>query len=382
MAKKILLMITDAGGGHRGSAESLHRYLAAHRPGWEVRIANAYREVWPKNFGVTGERIYNFVLRHNMILWAGFLRRTAYWMVSHQGSPAVRAAREYFRRERPDLVVSLMPFVNDVYAEALQPLGIPMGLVMTDLLDSRPYMWLTPLASRRAAFVAVGCAQAATQAREQGAGNRVLESGLVIHPRHFDPAIRQTAREAARRRLGLDPNLFTVMILMGGPGSKVIRTFVHQFEASASRWQVLACCGRNEGLRKELEDLVPTLKNRLVPVGFTSDLPLWMRAADLLLTKPGPASILEGAAMGVPLVLDHYQTMPQEIPNTRFVAEHGLGLVVTRRAQMVEILGEVQSQPGRLQALQTRMQGFRARDACPAMVQAMERSLHKTSTKM
>jgi processive 1,2-diacylglycerol beta-glucosyltransferase len=194
--------------------------------------------------------------------------------------------------------------------------------------------------------------------------------------------MRRMAPEAARRRLGLDPSLFTVMILMGGPGSKVIRTFVRQFERSAGRWQIVACCGRNESLRRELEGLAPSLKNRLVPLGFTPDLPLWMRAADLLLTKPGPASILEGAAMGVPLVLDHYQTMPQEIPNARFVAGHGLGLVVTRRAQMVEVLDEVQRQPGRLRALRTRMETFQVRDACPVVVEAMAKSLAGRPTKL
>ena len=42
------------------------------------------------------------------------------------------------------------------------------------------------------------------------------------------------------------------------------------------------------------EGLAPALKNRLVPLGFSRELERWTAASDVLLTKPGPASILEG----------------------------------------------------------------------------------------
>lgn len=373
-------MITDAGGGHRGTADSLREAIARRKLPWDVRIVNAYREglfvkAAQRAAGVSGENIYNFVLRHNLIIWAGMMRQAARLGAEANRGPAARQAREFFLREKPDLVVSLMPFINDMYAQALAGTGIPFGLLLTDLTDRPPYMWLSPGACKQAVFVAVGSPQAAAQAREQGANARLVECGLVIHPKHFEAAARKVSRAQARQRFGLEPGLFTVMILMGGLGSKVIAHFARQFESSKQRWQIIACCGKNEALRLELEKLAPRLRNKLVPVGFSRELHLWMRASDLLLTKPGPASLMEGAAMQVPLVLDHYQTMPQEIPNVDFVEDHGLGVVVRQRKRMAQVVQELADDPSRLATLRKNLRKFHLKDATIPLIEAMKRAL-------
>ncbi len=384
--KKILIMITDAGGGHRGTANSLQAAIAKAGLPWDVRIINVYKEVWQSiEFGqrflhVAGEDVYNFVLKHNLTRWAPALRKTARLIVALQRRRAERLTRRFFGAERPDLVLSIMPFVNDVYAEALRGTGIPLGLLLSDLVDTQPYMWLTPQAVRAADFVAVGGEDAAAQARAMGVeAGRLVQGGLVIHPKHFDPAARRLTQAAARRAFGLAPGVFTPMILMGGYGGPAIRQFVRAFEASPERWQVVACCGRNELLKAHIEALAPGLKNRVLALGFSTDLHRLMRAADLMVAKPGPASIFEGLAMGVPLVLDNAATMPQEAPNARFVEEQGFGLSVRRRSRMFQAVNRLAHDPGELAAMRARIRAYRVADASRPLMAAMQAALRRSA---
>jgi len=63
--------------------------------------------------------------------------------------------------------------------------------------------------------------------------------------------------------------------------------------------------------------------------GFTKEVPYYMRVSDFFLGKPGPGSISEAVATGLPVVVERNAlTLPQERYNADWVREKGLGLVV------------------------------------------------------
>jgi 1,2-diacylglycerol 3-beta-galactosyltransferase len=94
-------------------------------------------------------------------------------------------------------------------------------------------------------------------------------------------------------------------------------------------------CGRNERLREHLE-----LLEWPVPVhiyGFTHDLPDFMRAADVLVTKAGPGTIAESLNANLPIVL--YAKLPgQEDGNVTFVVEERVGVWAPQPKQVVQTL--------------------------------------------
>jgi 1,2-diacylglycerol 3-beta-galactosyltransferase len=60
-------------------------------------------------------------------------------------------------------------------------------------------------------------------------------------------------------------------------------------------------------------------------LGFQEQMPLWMRAADILVTKAGPNTLAEAFLMGLPAVM--YHAIPgQEAGNPGFVEKHGAGV--------------------------------------------------------
>lgn len=59
--------------------------------------------------------------------------------------------------------------------------------------------------------------------------------------------------------------------------------------------------------------------------GFVDNMEVWMRAADVLVTKAGPNSVAEALVAGLPLVL--YTALPgQEEGNVTYVVENGVGI--------------------------------------------------------
>jgi processive 1,2-diacylglycerol beta-glucosyltransferase len=168
---------------------------------------------------------------------------------------------------------------------------------------------------------------------------------------------------------------------MGGYGGPAIREFVEAFEASPERWQVVACCGRNQALKAHIEAMAPRLKNRVLALGFSTDLHRLMRAADLMVAKPGPASIFEGLAMGIPLVLDDAATMPQEVPNARFVQAQGFGLSVRKRSQMLGAVGRLAADRRQLAAMRSAIRAYRVADASQPMIAAIQGALGHSSRR-
>jgi hypothetical protein len=376
---KVFLMITDAGGGHRASAVALKAWAEHLRAPLDIRIVNVYREVWQRAeplgrlTGFYGEDIYNFTLKHSLLKVAAHLRGAARMVASMPNPVAVKDGVAWLKRESPALCVSLMPFVNDLHARICAEAGVPFGLVVTDLVDTRPFMWYTPRACHGAQWVSAPCDLAASQAAEAGS-SRILESGLLLHPKYQAAALRSLSRLEARRTLGLEEGLFTVLLSMGGFGGSSMEDIVDQLEEAGRGWQVVVVCGRNEALKQRLERR-PSGPHRLVPVGFTDQLQSYLRAADLMLGKPGPASLFEAVAANTPLVLDAAAAMPQEGPNADLAALHGIAVKVSRRRDLGPTVAAFAASPSALRCIEAAQAAYPLPEAGRVLVEALLKSV-------
>ena len=372
---KVLLLITDAGGGHRASANSLKAACEARNAPLDVRVVNVYREVWQdaeplgRFTGVYGEDIYNFVLKHSLLRLASYLRVVARWAANGANRRAIKDGIAFLKAERPALCVSLMPFVNDTHVRICSEAGVPLALIMTDLVDQKPYMWYTPRACKETLWVAAPCADAAAQAREVGAV-RVLECGLLLHPKYYDPGLRKLDRRTARRELGLEEDRFTVLLSMGGFGGSSLEDLVQGLEAHGEGWQVVVICGRNEGLVKRIQGR-PKGRHKVVPVGFTQDFHRYLRAADLMAGKPGPASLFEAVAAMTPLILDAAAAMPQEAPNAELASRHGLAISVKSRRELPAAIAKLAGDPSARAAMEEAQADYPLPDASKLLAQAV-----------
>jgi 1,2-diacylglycerol 3-beta-galactosyltransferase len=281
-------------------------------------------DVFRKITGLRLQDVYNLMLRRGWTLGSKELLVPMHGIIRLFHTRQLRVLERYWSGEMPDMVVSLVPNFNRALFQAAQRAlpGVPFVSILTDMADYPPHFWLERQGPH---YVICGTERAREQAIEMGhAPERVfLVSGMILNPRFY--GIAPVDRAAEREKLGLDPTLPTAIMMFGGAGSTKMLDIARRLNESGLALQAIAICGKNRKLEAELRGLKGQL--RIHVEGFTSEVPRFMQLADFFIGKPGPGSISEAIAMGLPVIVEtNAWTLPQERFNAVWVMEKGVGI--------------------------------------------------------
>jgi processive 1,2-diacylglycerol beta-glucosyltransferase len=141
-------------------------------------------------------------------------------------------------------------------------------------------------------------------------------TGIPLMPGFRQPPVTAAARE----KLGLSPELPVVLVAGGGLGLGV-DSVAAQLLQHPSRMQLLVVAGRNSSARQAL---AARHENRLKVWDWTEHMELFMRAADVVVGKPGGLTVAEVLACGRPLLATR-SLGGQENFNVRFLEHHRVG---------------------------------------------------------
>ncbi len=342
--KRILILMSDTGGGHRASAEALCDALAErfgdafqvnmvdlwiqHTPPPLNRVPKAYRFLvddvpWLYKF------IYEAGERPNLV--EPLMRVTAAFLQPFIG-PALA-------RFHSDLIVSVHPLMQEIPLQVLAQMRwvIPFVTVVTDLVTVPP-VWLD--SSVTLCFVPTD--EAYHLAVRSGlTPEQLRQCGLPIRPAF---ACKARPKDLLRQELGMAHGVPAALVVSGGEGMGPVgdiaravasRLAEESRDPGPAAGQLVVICGRNEPLRQELVASrwpVPT-----VVKGFVDNIWDWMAASDCIITKAGPGTIAEALALGLPILLSGY--IPgQETGNVPYVLKHGVGLYVEEPRQIAEVV--------------------------------------------
>ncbi|MGI8991338.1 MAG: glycosyltransferase [Bryobacteraceae bacterium] len=325
--KKIDLVFFDAGGGHRSAANALNHAIERQGLPWEVRLVNLQEildslDIFRKLTGVRMEDIYNLILKKGWTLGSPQATRLMQGIIRIYHPAQVRVLKEFWRDRGSGLVVSVIPNFNRALLQSL-PGGTPMVTILTDMADYPPHFWI----ERQPQYLICGTARAVAQASVAGhPPDRVFRtSGMILHPRFYEPV--EMDRAAERRRLGLEPDLPTGLVLFGGHGSGVMLDIARRLQACKLKLQLIPVCGHSKKLAQALRRV--TGPAPMYIEGFTKEIPYFMALADFFIGKPGPGSISEALAMKLPVIVERNAwTLPQERYNADWIQERGVGLVL------------------------------------------------------
>ena len=341
--RKIHLIFFDAGGGHRAAAKALALAIAGQQRPWDVRLVNLQElldelDVFRKLTGVRLEDIYNLLLRKGWTLGSAQLVPLMHGVIRLYHSAQVRVLSRFWGDEKPDLVVSLVPNFNRAMCEALQRAlpRTPLVTVMTDLADYPPHFWI----ERQRQYLICGTDRAVRQARNASyPEDRVFRaSGMILNPRFYEDLPLDVAAE--RRKLGLDPDLPTALVMFGGSGSGVMTDIARTLDRSGLRLQLILIAGRNPELTRKLRALPHQIP--IFVESFTKEIPYYMRLADFFIGKPGPGSISEALAMKLPVLVERNAwTLPQERYNAEWIVEQQVGLVLRNFRHVDQAVAEL-----------------------------------------
>lgn len=353
---KIDFVYFDAGGGHRSAATALEKVVASQGYGWDVHLVNLQEvldplDVFRKFTGIRLEDLYNRMLAKGWTLGAGYWLPLMQWVIRRYHRPSVELLARFWSERMPDMVVSLVPNLNRAMFEGLKQCcpDVPYVGILTDLADYPPHFWM----ERQDQYIICGTDRARQQAGETGMdrGRICQVSGMILRPDFYNRPEINPGEE--RVRLGLDPDVPTVLILFGGEGSNVMYGLCERLGNSRVKLQIVAICGKNKKLKVRLEKL--QTRNRLFVEGFTRQVPYYMAVSDFFIGKPGPGSISEALHMGLPVVIEaNAWTLPQERFNAQWVKENGFGIVLKNLKQTEDAVRELLA-PGRLDEFKDRI---------------------------
>jgi UDP-N-acetylglucosamine:LPS N-acetylglucosamine transferase len=353
--KTIDLVYFNAGGGHRSAAIALDAVIREQGRPWQVRLINLMevldpKDVFRKTMGMEWEDLYNTRLARGWSLGLAqelkFLQ--ALIRLCHQGLTS--RLRRYWRRTKPDMVVSLIPNFNRTMYEALagaRP-AAPYVTILTDFADLPPHFWIEP---GQAQHFVCGTRKAVAQARALGYGPSQVHatSGMIVRPDFYQKP--RGDRRAERLRLKLDPDRPTGIVLFGGHGSKAMQGIARRLKDT----QLILICGHNSALAQRLVAM-PARAPRLV-VGFTPKIRDFMHLSDFFIGKPGPGCISEAIQQGLPvIVVNNTWTMPQERYNAEWVQENRAGIVLDSFKNVDDGVDEVISRLPEFRARVARIQ--------------------------
>ncbi|XP_071737393.1 probable monogalactosyldiacylglycerol synthase, chloroplastic isoform X2 [Rutidosis leptorrhynchoides] len=343
--KKVLILMSDTGGGHRASAEAI-KWAFNEKFGdeYEVFVTDLWTDHTPWPFNQL-PRSYNFLVKH------GSLWRMTYYASAprfvHQSNFAATStfiAREVAKglmKYQPDIIISVHPLMQHVPLRILRSKGlldkIVFTTVVTDLSTCHP-TWFHKLVTR------CYCPTEEVAKRALKAGlqsSQIKVYGLPVRPSFVKPV---RPKVELRKELGMDEDLPAVLLMGGGEGmgpieatAKALGNALYDDDLGEPIGQVLVICGRNKKLANKL--LSAKWKIPVQVKGFVTKMEDCMGACDCIITKAGPGTIAEAMIRGLPIILNDY-IAGQEVGNVPYVVENGCGKFSKSPKEIAHIVGQ------------------------------------------
>lgn len=116
-------------------------------------------------------------------------------------------------------------------------------------------------------------------------------------------------RIEASRRLGLDPNRRTILVIGGSQGARSINETIAALatrRALPPEWQILHASGERDYEYMQAEEREPFGDNRIVLVPYLREMADAYALADVVIARAGASTLGELAALGLPSILVPY----------------------------------------------------------------------------
>lgn len=316
----ILFLFSDTGGGHRSATEAIIEAIdLKYGDQYATEMVDIFKDYAPPPLQML-PALYPRIVKAPRAWGLGYALSDGPMRVSMLSAgawPYVRSAFQRLVKEHPsDLIVSVHSLANEPVLRALGKDRPPFVTVVTDLVSVHASWYhryvdlcLVPTeAARRRALAA------------KLTPKQVRVVGLPVAARFCQPP---GDRQAIRAQLGWPQDRPIVILVGGGEGMGPLEKTAKAIWKAKLPITLVVIAGRNKQIKEKLESSAHPIPTFVY--GFVREMPDFMRAADVLVTKAGPGTISEALNAGLPMIL--YSHLPgQETGNIPYVVSEGAGV--------------------------------------------------------
>lgn len=221
---------------------------------------------------------------------------------------------------RPDFVFATHPYASTILSEMFSALdiNIPVYYFATDVF-SAPVASICP--KLRKFFVATE--EGADRVRKMGQ----LPSTIEVCPFPLQKSIADSpviSKEEARRRLGLDENLFTLQLNLGGEGIGSI-SLLEAIIKEKLPLQVVILGGLSKDAKKHIEGLAKRCEGmtKVFAKGFVNNVNEYLAATDIIAGRAGINTIVEALYAHRPFLIT--ELVYTVIPSASYLEKYHVG---------------------------------------------------------
>ncbi|MBD5636428.1 MAG: hypothetical protein HDP28_01215 [Clostridia bacterium] len=327
--KKILILTVTAGNGHNACARGMKNKLEALSGDVEVKIVDLLKCYSTKrNFWIT-DRGYSIAVSKLPKLYNAFYyhycKAKPYKRYSCPSQSTVLSTLDGLYQEifsfQPDVIYCTHFYGAIALTDLKLVYELPCKTIVTNLDYVNSPFWeagigvdyfAIPNEDFTEEFLAEG------YRREQ-----LLPIGIPVNERTLEKVDKAEARKA----LGLDENLFTVMVMFGGGqwsgGFKIFKRLIKSLKGRKA--QVIMINGRDKKSFKKVQKMKFESGIKVCNVGFTDNVPLYLSAADIILNKFGGTSVAEMLNKSLPMLITE-ELPAQEECNLNYMKKKGVAL--------------------------------------------------------
>ena len=300
MGKRVLILSASVGSGHVKAADALAKAMR-DRPDVEEVMSDDSLD----HTNVLHKQLYSTLYAKLSAMLPEFL---GWWYESSddpwvsdksrlaidlpQALPLMNLVKDF----RPDIILCthFMPAGVLSWLKGNGKLDAKLGIVVTDFHFHA--FWITR------AFDWYFVAQEEDKIHMQALGlpgDHIEVTGIPVEPEFSRPV----DAAAVLARHGLRPGRPTLLVAAGTLGLSPATAVARRLLQIDGDFQAIIVCGKNEALKSEIEGLVRGRPDDFRVFGFTDEMPDFMGAATILLSKPGGMTTAEALARGLPMVI-------------------------------------------------------------------------------
>ena len=349
---KIFIIYASAGFGHQKIAESINETAISLYGKNNITLLDVL-DFTPHLFKFMYSKGYIFLISKIRWLWAiiFFLSNTKYLKLINYNFRRFSNRMfcysffNFIKKEHPDTIISTHFLVNELISFLKEKKQIKTKLISVVTDFGVHNFWL---AKNIDTYVAACKRTKEILISKHVNKQKIRVLGVPIR-KEFQ---RQIDRNAIRKKLGLQSEGFTTLILTGGIGIGPIFQIV---KLLIDKINVIVICGNNKKLYYHLKKLN---YGNLVVFGWIDYVEEAMAASDIAITKPGGSTISECLAMNLPMIF--FSIIPgQEYQNAQIISKYGLGFILNKPRDIKEKVLYLKDNPQETSVIKERINSFK-----------------------
>ena len=345
--RRILLMYITKVSGHRQATVAIQKTLKNMLPDAEIMSINGFEYTYPILEKLVN-RAYMGVIKRAPKIWDKMydnpkLVKRSKLIKEFLNKKSHKKLQRLFETFKPDTVICTQAFPCGMVADFKTTHQCSFNLigVLTDFAPHAYWLnpgvdyYIVPSDDAKKRFVQLGIPD-----------DSIKVFGIPIRMKFAD---KSTKQEAAKK-LGLDPQVPTVLIMGGGQGLGPIKKVVQSLIKLSKPIQLVVIAGVNIKLMDWLKKLQSKSDRKLLIYDYANNVHELMDAAALIISKPGGMTTSESLAKGLPMII--VNPIPgQEMHNTEFLMKKGIALRVDDVDEIAHVVLDLLSSPQRLSSM-------------------------------